>query len=386
MPSGFYLILAAQFFSALADNGLLIVTIALLSEQGLPVWWAPLLKFVFTVSYVVLAPFVGPLADAFPKARLMACMNGIKIVGVCALLLGLNPLVAFAIAGLGAAAYAPAKYGLITEIVGPDHLVKANGWLETSIVCAALLGAVLGGVLVNSSVMAGLGSLPLLDTLVLHSALYPSLVALLLIYALASVLNMGIPHSGAKYPASTLHPIELMKDFWRANRLLWRDAEGGLSLGVTTIFWGLGATLQFVVLKWSADILGLPLEHAAYLQAAVAVGVVAGRIPELLAMRSLARDLTGKSSSELRAYLRSPSCLTPNCVLLALRGRGENIHCEIPVVLDLLVSENVGRRGQGWAALTSAFPELVGKIPDYRIGDSVEECRQKTEILRHAVR
>ncbi len=276
MPSGFYLILAAQFFSALADNGLLIVTIALLSEQGLPVWWAPLLKFVFTVSYVVLAPFVGPLADAFPKARLMACMNGIKIVGVCALLLGLNPLVAFAIAGLGAAAYAPAKYGLITEIVSPDHLVKANGWLETSIACAALLGAVLGGVLVNTSVMAGLGSLPLLDTLVLHSALYPSLVALLLIYALASVLNMGIPHSGAKYPASTLHPIELMKDFWRSNRLLWRDAEGGLSLGVTTIFWGLGATLQFVVLKWSADILGLPLEHAAYLQAAVAVGVVAG--------------------------------------------------------------------------------------------------------------
>ena len=276
MPSGFYLILAAQFFSALADNGLLIVTIALLSEQGLPVWWAPLLKFVFTVSYVVLAPFVGPLADAFPKARLMACMNGIKIVGVCALLLGLNPLLAFAIAGLGAAAYAPAKYGLITEIVGPYHLVKANGWLETSIVCAALLGAVLGGVLVNSSVMAGLGSLPLLDTLVLHSALYPSLVALLLIYALASVLNMGIPHSGAKYPASSLHPIELMKDFWRANRLLWRDAEGGLSLAVTTIFWGLGATLQFVVLKWSAYILGLPLEHAAYLQAAVAVGVVAG--------------------------------------------------------------------------------------------------------------
>lgn len=276
MPSGFYLILAAQFFSALADNGLLIVTIALLSEQGLPVWWAPLLKFVFTVSYVVLAPFVGPLADAFPKARLMAWMNGVKIVGVCALLLGFNPLVAFAIAGLGAAAYAPAKYGLITEIVGPDHLVKANGWLETSIVCAALLGAVLGGVLVNSSVMTSLGSLPFLDALAFHSALYPSLVALLLVYGLASVLNLGIPHSGVNYPASTLHPIELMKDFWRANRLLWRDAEGGLSLGVTTIFWGLGATLQFVVLKWSADVLGLPLEHAAYLQAAVAVGVGAG--------------------------------------------------------------------------------------------------------------
>jgi MFS family permease len=276
MPTGFYLIIAAQFVSALADNALLIVSIALLSEQGLPAWWAPMLKFVFTISYVVLAPFVGPLADAFPKARLMAWMNGVKILGVVALMMGFNPLVAFAIAGLGATAYAPAKYGLITEIVGPSLLVKANGWLETSVVCAALLGAVLGGVLVNTSVIAALNGLWHIDSLGGMSPLYTSLLVLLMIYAAASLLNLGIPHSGARYPASSIHPLLLIQDFWRANLLLWRDAQGGLSMAVTTIFWGLGATLQFIVLKWSADILSLPLEQSAYLQTAVAVGVVVG--------------------------------------------------------------------------------------------------------------
>ena len=276
MPPGFFLIIAAQFASALADNALLIVTIALLSEQGLPVWWAPLLKFVFTISYVVLAPFVGPLADAFPKARLMAWMNGVKMLGVLALLLGVNPLLAFAIAGLGAAAYAPAKYGLITEIVGPQGLVRANGWLEVSIVCAALLGAVLGGLLVNVAVLDGLHTLLGDGGLLGASRLAPSMLLLLLVYTLAGLLNLGIPRSGARYPATALDPLVLIHDFIRANRTLWRDRQGGLSLAVTTIFWGLGATLQFVVLKWAGDVLHLPLDQSAYLQAAVAIGVVVG--------------------------------------------------------------------------------------------------------------
>ena len=276
MPPGFHLIIGAQFASALADNALLIVTIALLHDQGLPVWWAPMLKFVFTISYVVLAPFVGPLADAFPKARLMAWMNGVKMLGVAALLLGFNPLLAFAIAGFGAAAYAPAKYGLITEMVAPGQLVRANGWVEVSIVCAALLGAVLGGVLVNTGIVEALNS-HLRDAGVTGLArLQPSLLLLLLVYGVAGLLNVGIPHSGARYPASTINPMVLIHDFWRANRTLWRDPEGGLSLAVTTIFWGLGATLQFVVLKWAGDVLLLPLDQSAYLQAAVAVGVVIG--------------------------------------------------------------------------------------------------------------
>ena len=281
MPAGFHLLIAAQFASALADNALLIVTIALLQEQGLPGWWAPMLKLGFTVSYVVLAPFVGPLADAFPKARLMAWMNGVKVVGVLALLAGLHPVAAFVIVGLGAAAYAPAKYGLVTELVTPQQLVAANGWVEVSVVCAALLGTVVGGVLVSPWLLVSplsAGGPPLLARLGMQggSGLSTSMLLLLGLYAAAAVLNIGVPDSGARYSAGRIHPGALAREFWAANLTLWRDRDGGLSLAVTTIFWGVGATLQFAVLRWAADVLHLPLNQSAYLQAAVAIGVMIG--------------------------------------------------------------------------------------------------------------
>lgn len=281
MPRGFHALIAAQFCSALADNALLIVTIALLTRQELPAWWAPLLKFGFTLSYVALAPWVGPLADAVPKARLMAWMNGVKVLGVLTLLMGWHPVASFVVVGFGAAAYAPAKYGLVTELVGPERLVAANGWIEVSVVCAALLGAVLGGLLVSPWLLAHAA----VTQLAAHAAalvgpqagtLAASLLLLLLVYALAGLLNLGVPDSGARYPASSLHPIALVRDFRAANRTLWRDRDGGLSLAVTTIFWGLAATLQFAVLRWAAEVLLLPLDRAAYLQAAVAVGVILG--------------------------------------------------------------------------------------------------------------
>jgi len=287
LPRGFHLLIAAQFCSALADNALLIVTIALLIERGLPGWWAPLLKFGFTLSYVLLAPFVGPLADAFAKARLMAWANAVKAFGVLALLAGVHPVAAFVVVGFGAAAYAPAKYGLITELVPAEGLVAANGWLEVSVVCAALLGTVLGGALVSAwfldtAAVRGLGAallaLPILPTWSIagHSPLAGSLAALLVVYAAAGVFNIGVPDSGARYPACRVHPVPLLKGFVRDHLTLWRDRDGGLSLAVTTIFWGVGATLQFAVLRWAADVLGLSLDQAAYLQAAVAVGVVLG--------------------------------------------------------------------------------------------------------------
>ncbi|MCX2863005.1 lysophospholipid transporter LplT [Paucibacter sp. PLA-PC-4] len=275
MPPGFHLLIAAQFASALADNALLIVTIALLHEQGLPAWWAPLLKFSFTISYVLLAPWVGPLADALPKARLMAWMNGVKMLGLVALLAGLHPVAAYAVVGLGAACYAPAKYGLVTELVAPRQLVAANSWLEVSIVGAALLGTVLGGVLVSDGLRAMLASLVSLPGLL--SSLSPSLALLLLLYGLAAVAQLGVPDSGARYARSaSLRPGALLRDFLRANRALWRDAEGGVSLAVTTLFWGVGATLQFAVLRWAQQVLQLGLDRSAYLQAVVAVGVVLG--------------------------------------------------------------------------------------------------------------
>lgn len=264
LPAGFRPLLAAQFCSALADNALLIVTIAWLDREGLAGWWAPLLKVGFTLSYVLLAPVVGPLADAFAKGRLMAWMNGLKIAGAVALLAGLHPVLAYAVVGLGAAAYAPAKYGLVTELVEARQLVAANGWLEVSVVCAVLLGTATGGFLVSPLWLAEAGGLG------------ASVGAVLAVYALASLLNLGVPDSGARYPAAAVHPVALARDFRAGNALLWRDRDGGLSLAVTTLFWGVGATLQFAVLRWSADVLGLTLDRAAYLQAAVAVGVVAG--------------------------------------------------------------------------------------------------------------
>lgn len=281
LPRGFHWLIAAQFCSALADNALLIVTIALLVEQGQPGWWAPLLKFGFTLSYVFLAPFVGPLADAFPKARLMAWMNAVKALGVLALLAGVPPVAAFVVVGFGAAAYAPCKYGLITELVEPERLVAANGWLEVSVVCAALLGTVLGGALISPWLLQADGVRWASEAVghwpgLAPSALLASLALLLVLYGAAGLCNLGVPESGARYPASRIHPGVLLHEFRRDHLALWRDRDGGLSLAVTTLFWGLGATLQFAVLRWAADALHLPLDQAAYLQAAVAVGVVAG--------------------------------------------------------------------------------------------------------------
>jgi hypothetical protein len=281
MPKGFYLLIAAQFSSALADNALLIVAIALLEVQGLPGWWAPLLRFSFVASYVLLAPFVGPLADALPKPSLMAWMNAAKALGVLGMLAAAHPALAFGVVGLAAATYAPAKYGLVTEMVKPDNLVAANGWIEVSAVGAVLLGAVLGGFLVSDHVRA-------IDS-VLNAALLTSfgnifyavpylfsLLVLLLVYALAGVLNARVPTSGARYARPSIDPSQLVRDFYAANRILWCDREGGLSLAVTTVLWGVAATLQFAVLRWSIDVLGLELAHAAYLQGTVAVGVVVG--------------------------------------------------------------------------------------------------------------
>ncbi len=274
MPAAFLLLLAAQFASALADNALLIVTIDLLQQRAMPGWLAPMLKVAFIASYVVLAPFVGPLADAFPKARLMAWMNAVKICGVVALLVGVHPVTAFLVVGLGAAAYAPAKYGLATELVRPDQLVAANAWIEIAAVCAVLLGTGLGGFLVSPWLLEH-ASRYVADA---FDPVLPSLLILLGVYLLAGALNLGVPDSGVRHRIDSLHPGALLRDFVAANRALWRDRDGGLSLAVTTIFWGVGATLQFAVLRWARETLHLSLDRAAFVQAAVAVGVIGGAV------------------------------------------------------------------------------------------------------------
>jgi len=280
MPKGFFYLIGAQFASGLADNALLILGIAFLNEQGYAGWWAPLLKFAFTLSYVFLAPVLGPLADAVSKSKLMAAMNGLKLVAVGFFFSGLHPVLAFALVGLAASAYAPAKYGLVTETVTQHQLVKANGWLEVTVVLAVILGTAVGGVLLHLKTLTEMAFLN--ETIVqgLHISLKTQLAGplftLMAIYAAAGLLNLGIAPSHAKYPQRSLMPLALLRDFVDSNRILWQDRIGRLSLSVTTLFWGVGAVIQFAVLLWAQETLNLPLEQGAYLQAVVAFGVIAG--------------------------------------------------------------------------------------------------------------
>ena len=280
MPKGFFYLVSAQFASGVADNALLILGIALLHEQGYSGWWAPLLKFSFTLSYVFLAPLMGPLADAFSKAKLMSCMNALKIFGVAFIFTDLHPMLAFAIVGMAASAYAPAKYGLVTETVPSHQLVKANGWLEVTVVMSVILGTACGGLLVASSHLEFMqnSNFALIDTLQfsVQTQYAAPLISLILIYLVAAHLNFGIPHVATHYAQQSMRPMALFKNFLESNRILWKDPVGQISLSVTTLFWGIGAVVQFAVLLWAQEVLDMPLEKSSLLQAIVAIGVIFG--------------------------------------------------------------------------------------------------------------
>ncbi|MRD55022.1 lysophospholipid transporter LplT [Betaproteobacteria bacterium LSUCC0115] len=279
MKRGFYTIMSAQFLSSLADNALLIAAIALLIDLSAPEWMRPLLKLFFTISYVVLAPFVGAFADAMPKGKVMLITNTIKIVGCGLLFFHIHPLLAYAVVGLGAAAYSPAKYGILTELLPPEKLVAANGWIEGTTVGSIILGTMLGGALISPSISGVLLSLdfPGLDTGI-DTAAESAIAVIAFIYLLAAAFNAGIPDTGARYAKQSIHPIELIKAFWHCNQTLWGDKLGQISLAVTTLFWGAGATLQFIVLKWAEVQLGMSLDKAAILQGIVAVGIAGGAV------------------------------------------------------------------------------------------------------------
>ncbi|MDP3620703.1 MAG: lysophospholipid transporter LplT [Polynucleobacter sp.] len=279
MNRSFYTIMAAQFFSSLADNALLIAAIALLVQLEAPAWMTPLLKLFFVMSYVVLAAFVGAFADSRPKGNVMFITNTIKFVGCAVMLFGSHPLLSYAIVGLGAAAYSPAKYGILTELLPPEKLVAANGWIEGLTVGSIILGTVLGGVLISASVSASLLSfdLPVVNTGI-DTPAESAILVIMLIYIIAAVINLQIPDTGARYVAQKTNPIELVHDFAICFRTLWNDRLGQISLAVTTLFWGAGATLQFIVLKWAQTALNMSLSQGAILQAISAVGVAGGAV------------------------------------------------------------------------------------------------------------
>jgi MFS transporter, LPLT family, lysophospholipid transporter len=279
MKKGFYTIMSAQFFSSLADNALFVAAVELLKTSGQPEWQRAALVPMFALFYVVLAPFVGAFADAVPKGRVMFFSNLIKVTGCLMMLFGAHPLVAYAIVGLGAAAYSPAKYGILTELLPPSQLVKANGWIEGLTIASIILGVLLGGQLVGpvlSNLLLSI-DLPGFDTHI-DSAPEAAITAIILFYVIGAAFNLYIPRTTAPLQALSRSIVTLVTDFSHCNRRLWHDKLGQISLATTTLFWGVSGNLRYIVLAWAAAALGYTTTQASTLVGVVAIGTAVGAI------------------------------------------------------------------------------------------------------------
>ena len=290
MKRGFYTIMSAQFFSSLADNALFVAAVELLRTGGAPEWQSAALVPMFALFYVVLAPFVGAFADALPKGRVMFISNAIKVIGCLLMLFGHHPLLAYAVVGLGAAAYSPAKYGILTELLPASQLVKANGWIEGLTITSIILGVLLGGQLVGPVASAHLLALNVPSV---TTAAEAAIGVLVFIYALASIFNLRIPRTSAPLVPLRQDPgkgrltnaLALLPDFWDCNARLWRDKLGQISLSTTTLFWGVSGNLRYIVLAWAAVALGYGTTQASALVGVVAIGTAAGAVLASMRMR-----------------------------------------------------------------------------------------------------
>lgn len=280
--------MTAQALSSLADNALLIAAIALIADLHGPHWMAPMMKWWFALAYVVLAAFVGAFSDAYPKGRVMFITNAIKVAG-CVIMFHhqsfgmgeshqlLLVFCAYTLVGIGAAAYSPAKYGIVTEMLPPELLVKGNSWIEGLTVLSIILGTVVGGILISPTVSSAMLNHPWLGQYV-HTRTEAAIFIIGIVYLLAAGTNLLIPRTNVRYPRQQTNPVALVRTFFGYVGLLWRDKIGQISLAVTTLFWGAGATLQFIVIEWGARHLGYRLDQASLLMGVAALGTVAGSI------------------------------------------------------------------------------------------------------------
>ena len=304
MNRAFYTILLAQFLSALADNALLFAAIGLLLFFSAPEWFSPLLQTVFVVAYILLAPLVGPFADALPKGRVMLIANTVKFTGCLIMLAGLHPLLAYAIVGVGAAMYSPAKYGILTELLPPEKLVIANSWMDGTTVAAIVLGAIIGGALINPHLAEGILVNIGLDSRMIAPKF--AIAAITSLYLGAAIVNLFIPRLPIDHKLPSRSPLFILHDFWHSFKLLWRDPLGQVSLAVTTLFWGVGATLRLLIIAWAALNLNYGLDQATQLTAATAFGIAIGSV------------LAGKFVSLQRAVSVLPAGILLGFVPIAL--------------------------------------------------------------------
>jgi LPLT family lysophospholipid transporter-like MFS transporter len=285
MKRGFYTIMSAQFFSSLADNALFVAAVELLRAGGAAEWQRAALVPMFALFYVVLAPFVGAFADALPKGKVMFVANAIKVVGCLMMLFGTHPLMSYAIVGLGAAAYSPAKYGILTELLPPSQLVKANGWIEGLTIASIILGVVLGGQMIGPKVAPMLLGIdfPLFDTGI-DTGPEAAIASMVLFYLIAAMFNLHIPRTESPLLPMD-RPVALVRDFSQCNARLWADRLGQISLATTTLFWGVSGNLRYIVLAWAAAALSYGTTEASKLVGVVAIGTAIGAIVASVAMK-----------------------------------------------------------------------------------------------------
>jgi MFS transporter, LPLT family, lysophospholipid transporter len=286
LKRGFYTIMSAQFFSSLADNALFVAAVELLRTSGEPEWQRAALVPMFALFYVILAPFVGAFADSMPKGKVMFISNAIKVVGCLMMLFGSHPLLAYAVVGLGAAAYSPAKYGILTELLPSSQLVKANGWIEGLTIGSIILGVLLGGQLVGHAISTRLLliDIPMINTGI-DTAPEAAISVLIFVYALAAWFNTRIPHTGTTMRPMPKNLLSLLPDFWQCNTTLWKDKLGQISLSTTTLFWGVSGNLRYIVLAWSAAALGYSTTQASALVGVVAIGTAVGAVIASMRMK-----------------------------------------------------------------------------------------------------
>ena len=279
MKRGFYTLMSAQFFSSLADQALFVAAVELIKGGGGAEWQRAALVPIFALFYVILAPWLGAFADAYPKRNVMLVSNAIKVIGCVMMLVGTHPLMAYAIVGLGAAAYSPAKYGILTELLPASQLVKANGWIEGLTIASIILGILLGGQLVGHVISSRMLSLdfPLFDTGI-DTPPEAAITVLIFIYMIAAWYNTRIPGTGVEMRPLPKNLLELVPDFWTCNARLWRDKLGQISLASTTLIWGVTGNLRYIMLAWSAAALSYSTTQASALSGVVAVGTAIGAV------------------------------------------------------------------------------------------------------------
>ncbi len=248
--------LNAQFFSAFADNALFFALMELISHGSYGKEAIYILQGTFVIFYILLAPFVGHVADNLAKSHVLMIGNGIKIIGVLLLFAGISPFICYAIVGLGAAIYSPAKFGVLSEFVSTKLLIKANGLVEGSTIVAILSGAALGGILAEK----GVGYAIALTTVC---------------YLLALLFNLFIPKIAPKRK-DPFNPLKIAGQFTELLKKLFNDKRARFAILGTSLFWAGVAVLKLLLNDWVRDVLGQGTEKVSELSVIVGVGVILG--------------------------------------------------------------------------------------------------------------